>query len=363
MIPYLLVFLLAASAFIFYKWFKTDIPFYILLLVLVVFSGFRDMIGGFDVYIYAEVYEYRNNLIILIFPYFEIGFRLLYIALRSINEKREFMFFCMALLILCLHFITIKKHSKLLYFSIFIYFCKFYLFTFIYLRQGLAMGIIWFSIPFILEKKYFKSLIIFSIAFCFHKSSLIFLPLLFIANRRLTGIQLISGIFLFLIVFISPLNQLISSSLASAADSEKLAGYSKKNSSVNVFYLVELSLFSWLAIAFRKFFYKTDKGKLIYNGFILYILFSIVGLTNATFVRLTWYYFIFVVLALPYMYHYLRDVPFKRFFKTMIFAYYSAIFIRLLITYDNGDLMPYKSIFQNFQRNGLWEHMEYRKNK
>ena len=99
---------------------------------------------------------------------------------------------------------------------------------------------------------------------------------------------------------------------------------------------------------------------LIFNGFIFYILMSIIGLTNASFARLAWYFFIFVVLAIPYMYSFLQEEKLKTVFKSLVFAYYTGMFLRLLIVFDNGDFMPYKTIFQDFDRKGAWDFMEYR---
>lgn len=359
MIPYVLIFLLVLVALVSEKWIKRDWPYYVVLSLLVLFAGFRDMIGGFDIYIYANVYEW-NILFIAVFSYFEIGFRAFMIALHVFSAKREFFVFATALLMLFMHFRILKRNSNLPYFAIFIYFCKFYLFSFVYLRQGLAMGIIWFSIPFILNKKYIKAIILIAVAYTFHKSSLIFVPLLFIAGRRFSTLQLLSGIFAFLIVFLSPVGSFFGQFLAEASANAKLAGYASAGSSINIFYVIELMLFTTLAVIFRKHFYRYKETMLIFNGFMMYLLMSVVGLTNPTFVRLAWYYFIFVALALPYMYSFIADGNVRVMFKGAISFYYAMVFFRLLIVYDDGDMMPYKTIFQHWERDGMWKNMEYR---
>lgn len=361
MIPYLIIFLLVAGLFVGYKWFKNYWPYYVIMVILMLFAGFRDMIGGFDVYIYGQFYEMDYRLILL-YPHFEPGFRLIAVLCKLVVDKREFFYFVIAVAMLYMHFRTMKRNSNLLYFALFIYFCKFYLFTFIYLRQGLAMGFLWFAIPYILDKKYLKACLLFALAFLFHKSSLIFLPMLFISNRRFNSIQLTAGIIAFVVVFASPIGQMVSRLIADTTENTKLNIYAEKHSSINLFYIAELLLFVSLAFMFKKYFYQYKQTVLIFNGFIFYILMSIVGLTNASFVRLSWYFFIFVVLAIPYMYSFLKDEKLKMVFKSLVFVYYTAVFFRLLIVFDNGDFMPYKTIFQDFDRGGMWDHMEYRKN-
>lgn len=360
MIPYLIIFLLVAGLFVGDKWLKNYWPYYIVLVILMLFAGFRDMIGGFDIYVYGQFYE-MDYRVILLYPHFEPGFRLMAVLCKLVIDKREFFFFVIALAMLYMHFRTIKRNSNLLYFAAFIYFCKFYLFTFIYLRQGLAMGFLWFALPYILDKKYFKASLLFGLAFLFHKSSLIFLPMLFISNRKFNSLQLTAGIIAFVVIFASPLGQVVSRLIADASENTKLNFYAEKHSAINIFYVGELLLFISLAFIFKKYFYQYKETMLIFNGFIFYILMSIVGLTNASFVRLAWYFFIFVVLAIPYMYSFLQDQKLKIIFKSFAFIYYTAIFFRLLIVFDNGDFMPYKTIFQDFDREGMWDHMEYRK--
>ncbi|NJM78914.1 MAG: hypothetical protein HC854_03470 [Flavobacterium sp.] len=74
MIPYILLFLLASFLFFIPSDKKTQLGYYIFLIVVILFSGFRDMIGGYDVYIYAEVYEVPLDQLMQ-FSTFEIGFR------------------------------------------------------------------------------------------------------------------------------------------------------------------------------------------------------------------------------------------------------------------------------------------------
>ena len=98
--------------------------YYLFIILLIGVAGFRDMIGGYDVYIYGEVYEYINKFTYLRST-FEKGFITYFRALNLISDQREFMFFVTALFMVLLHFYTIKKYSPILYFSVFIFFCKF----------------------------------------------------------------------------------------------------------------------------------------------------------------------------------------------------------------------------------------------
>jgi hypothetical protein len=326
---------------------------------MVLVAGLRDMIGGFDVYIYGDVYE-NITFQHLYSSFFEKGFTLYFYILSFIEPRREFMFFCTALLILSLHVIFIKKYSPYIYISLFIYFAKFYLMSFVYLRQGIAMGFIWFAFAFFYKKKYFKFSLLVVLAFYFHQSSLIILPFLFIANKRLNYLQILGlSVVILLLSFLSSTNIIIST-FAENINSEKILAYTEKSSSINLLYLFEGISYLVILFFFKPYFYKNKITVFVFNGFLLYIFIILFSLRNATFIRFSWYFFIFVILGIPYIYLFLKREYNKSFLKLIVFTYYSLVFFRLLFVYDGGDFMPYKSIYQDFDRGGRWEYMEYR---
>jgi len=357
MLSYLIIFLFATILFFQENERKVSAGFYILLAVLICFSGFRDMIGGYDVYVYAQVYEAPKERIAL-YEGFEVGFRTYYLFLRNISDSRFFMFFVTATIMMSLHFFAIKKHSPIIYFSVFILFCKFFLMSFVYLRQGIAMGIIWFSLPYILNRNYLKFTALALLAFFFHKSCVIFFPMYFLARVQIKNINMLIIAVFSLFISVSPLSGALLGAIAETSGDEKASIYVSNSGDVNIFYFIEVLLLIYLLLKFRDDFYKTKFGTLIVNGLFGYILVNIISLTNGSFIRFGWYYFFFLILALPSIYNFIQDKNSKKLFKGLVYIYYSFIFFRLLIVYDDGDFMPYKSIFQDFNRNSRWEFME-----
>ena len=63
MIPYLFLFVFATILYFQDTGRRVGVLFYIFIAFLILLSGFRDMIGGYDVYIYADVYESPLNLL------------------------------------------------------------------------------------------------------------------------------------------------------------------------------------------------------------------------------------------------------------------------------------------------------------
>jgi hypothetical protein len=357
MLPYFLIFMFASYLFVFEQK-NNQFLLWLFFALFVFLAGFRDMIGGFDVYIYGELYE-SNAIQILNYGSFEKGFKLYLLALKNFRNNRHFMFFVTAFLIAFLHFRIIKKSTPILFFSLFIYFCKFFLFSFVYLRQGLAIALIWTAILY-LDKKYIRFIFLVCVAVCFHKSAILFAPFYFISRVKIpTGVMISAAIITFFIAITSLANFLFDI-LADSVNDEKFARYSSKSADVNFFYLFEIILLVILVLFFKAKLYQSKNGIVVLNGLYCYIIISILSLTNATYVRFTWYFLIFIIIGIPMIYQEIASAVNKRHFKFAVYTYYSLMFFRLLTFYDDGDFLPYKSIFQDFERNGRWEFMEYR---
>lgn len=359
MIPYIIIFLLFFIAALNDNKPNQNAWFYFLFITATIFVGFRDMIGGYDVYVYGEIFE-ASPAFIMSYDLIEIGFRYFYLFLKLFSDNRHFMFFIVAFLIFYFQFRTYKKYSPLILLSLFIFFGKFFLMSFVYLRQGLAMGIITLALPFVFKKQYVKFFIIIFLAFNVHKSSILFLPFIFIAHRNFTSVQLFYMIVGVMIVAVTPLNNFLLGFLAESTDDRKIAIYVTKDEGVNIFYFIEIVTLAVILLMTKKQFYENPTTKVIANGLFVYMLVSLLGITNATFVRFTWYYLPFYVLGLTYFLYYQKDISNLKLFRSILFIYFSLVFFRLLIVYDGGDFMPYKTIFDNTERNSIWEYKEYR---
>lgn len=343
-------------------YFKKDqtpyVPIYLFFGIAVLIAGFRDMIGGYDVYIYGEIYE--SNLFNKANKIFEPGFVFYYWILKLFNESREWMFLASSVLVLGVHFFVIKKLSPLIYVSLFIYVAKFYLMSFVYIRQGLAMALAWLAFLY-WQRQRKKWVWILCIAAVFmHKSAIVIIPFFLIANRSFSLIQIFGAAIVTLVLTLSPFGSFFLETFAENVDNRKLTIYADKSGGINLFYLLEGVLIILLVLKSRAKLYVDRKARWILNGLALYGLIILLSLANGTFIRFAWYYFIFVVIGLPYLLLNTFDLKKRKLFKMAIFIYYTAVFFRLMLVYDGGDFIPYKSIFQDFDRNGRWEFMEYR---
>lgn len=167
-----------------------------------------------------------------------------------------------------------------------------------------------------------------------------------------------------LFIAVTPLSLFLFSSLAESADNDKVNVYLEATAggaaAINFFYFLEILLIIILMLKFRAQFYLTNKGIFIFNGMFAYVLISALALTNATFVRFGWYFFIFIILGITDIYTYIDDKKQRKMFKNLTYFYFALLYLRLVFLLDAGDFMPYKTFFQDFDRHGAFDWMEYR---
>ena len=329
----------------------------ILLVLFVLSSGLRDLIGGYDVYIYRA--GFLSSDVLRNSYSFEIGFNYLLVFFKWISNSEFFMFFGISCIIGFSHFSIFKKYCSFFFVAIFIYFCKFYLMSYVYLRQGIAMGIVWYSLNYILKRDLIRYMGLLVVSFLFHKSALIFFPMYFL-TKRYRKIIYIGAFFVLFVLILSPFLDTIFSFIASF--NERYQNYGANlNTKGNLLYVVEAFV---CFVVFILSYGKSEEEKnettlydrIVLNGFFIYILLLLVAYKQDVFIRMTWYYLIFYCIVLSnYVY---RSNFHYRVFKPILIIVFTALFFRMLLVWDNGDFIPYKSIFDSTIRNSMWRHLK-----
>ncbi len=325
---------------------------------VVLTAGLRDMIGGYDIYVYSEVYE-SDGRFILTFKPFEFGFRLYYLLLRIFSTDRYFMLFVSSLLTFLLFSYNIKRYAYLPFFAAFIIFCKFYLMSYVYVRQGIAMGVIWLAIPFIIKRSYFVVALLCITAFFIHKSSIVFLPLVLLGNYRFNPFTIAVCAALAIFISLTPLSNLFLNLFSENIGDAKVSKYVAKSGAINIFYLIESLIIFGVLFFFGKNLYRYKQSVIFFNGALFYVFLILISLTNASFIRFSWYYLIFVAIGISFIYYFLENKN-KLLFKSITFLYFTLLFFRLMISFDNGDFIPYKSVLFDTERTSIWDKLEYR---
>lgn len=167
---------------------------FVCLLGLSLFVGMSDMLGGFDRYIYSDLFErlgndlrsghnlLRSNLIIQ-YPK-EIGYDLLNLLIAFFTTNRYLFILLLTLIIYGLIFVSFRRYVCNYPFALLLFAGLLFFFTFTYLRQILAVCIVWLSVTYIIRRKFIPFLAVIIIGSLFHNSAILFFPVYFLPVRR-----------------------------------------------------------------------------------------------------------------------------------------------------------------------------------
>ena len=113
-----------------------------------------------------------------------------------------------SVIILCGYFFSIRKYSPIVFLSVFLYLMGPYAQSIYVLRQHMAMSILLFTYPYIINRQLLKYLIVVLLAFSIHQSAFIFLPVYFIYEIKNIKTVFILGC-LFIVMVVSRMEVII----------------------------------------------------------------------------------------------------------------------------------------------------------
>ncbi len=184
--------------------------FYLLLIaILVVFSGFRQLsAGGMDEYAYrARFNEFSNRSFSEALKYNTsepLITILCFISTRLFNANQGFLLLS-SIVILLPVVISLAKYSIDFAYGVVLLFATTFLFnSFNGIAQYLAAAIYLLAIPYIYKRQFWKYALVVAICCMFHTSAIILLPIYFIALNRVDSIKgLLTSLFVLICLIIA----------------------------------------------------------------------------------------------------------------------------------------------------------------
>ncbi len=372
MIPYILIFLIVAFGYL-YEQQRTMTPslnkdasyvLYFLGFASIIFmTGVRDMIGGYDVYVYARYFEdippltdfWRDwNTNPLLYVFFEPGYLVFNSLVRVITSNAFVYFFIAAFVSYLLMAKSIYRYPYFL-FALFILFAKFFIVGFVYTRQFLAMGVVWWSLRYLYRGQALRFALMTILAATIHISAAMVLPLAFIYKRRFSGAFLSVIFAVCLVLGVTPLMKILMGFVGELFMITKLSIYSgSEQAAFHLPYFVETSVFAFLVLRFRRILYSEKLYAIMTNFLIMYIVYSFLMLREATAIRFVWYCAISYIVIIPYIVsNYIRPRLLAVFLALL---YFSFMFFRDVVVRDHGNFLPYKATFTNTYRDDDFEN-------
>ena len=373
MIVYLFIFILVLfinSLAIKYNY-NRDRALFFSLVILAVFVGLSDMLGGYDRYIYASLFDdiaditrvggnYKDASIFTLYSS-EIGYIGSNILISFITSNRYVFILLYTFIIYYLFYLSLKEYCVNYTFGMILFMSLMFFFTFTYLRQMVGVGFAWFAIRYVYKKELSKFIICVLVAASFHNSAIILVPLYFLPIKRFSQRSIIIIMSLCLALGLSGGPSALFSLYGDVTDMQyRTDSYAEQEIGFRYEYIIEALVFLYLILKNYSIISDTKKNIVLLNtslGFCAILLLFVQSLNGG---RLGWYYLIGVISTLSLI---ANNVKSNNQTRKIIPIICFLLFFRI-VYYWGVMLSPYKTFFTNGVReyDPIYEKYEYDEN-
>lgn len=327
---------------------------FIVSLQLFLILALRTPTLGIDLPTYNEGFQYISNLSFiemirklhfiktadLIYPFsFESG----YVVLNWLVSKMGIGFqgllaVCAAINVISIgSFIYKYSEEPLLSFSIFISF-NIYLYCFGIIRQSLALSIVLWAVPNIINKKYFKASLIIMVAFLMHRVAIIILPMILLARIRVKKIHFVyTYMVAVVLMFAAPLiyKMVISGIMHSMGINRFTVDFRINNFTILI---MIIGLLICLFFDFEVF--ENQSLNLSCWSVVLLILFEPFAMCNEVFARSMELYTVFLIILVPGLIYKYKNKKTQTITQIGVFI---LMFGYMIYSYSGSAIVPYKT--------------------
>jgi len=365
---YILILVLALAGAFLLKQGSTKSTAYLVcwLATFALFVGFSDMLGGYDRYIYGELFDEvadvrragGNIQSAYIFELYssEFGFSWLNVAISYITANRYIFILILTIVIYSLLFISFKKYVDNYPFALVLFMGLIFFFTFTYLRQLVGVGVGWLSIEYVYKRKLWKFLAIVLLATLIHNSAIILLPIYFLPIKQYSKKLVIVLMLFCFIVGITGIPSAVFDIYGSVSEMEgRGQNYAQNEVGFKIEYILEAFFFLYFILRNYEKVPKTPTRIVLLNMALLFCAVLLIFSRSLNGGRLGWYYLIGLISTLSLVVPNGKRIG-GQFLVLSIFSCFLFLRILLFAWGPLGTLYPYKSFFTNGVRKGDWVH-------
>lgn len=325
-------------------------------LLLSLFVGCADMLGGYDRYIYGEVFDSISNLrnkgLAIPDSYFssEIGYVKLNYFISFLTSNRYIFILIYTLVVYFLLYLSFKEYMTDYPLAIVMFLAMMFFFTFTYLREIMAVMIAWMSIKYIYNRNLVKFILVMLLAISFHNSAIVLIPMYFIPIVRFNKRTVIIFMTILFIMGISPAPRMLASAFSSLTGSRQRIGqYDSPEESalggIRIDYVLEAIFFLYIILKNYNSVSNNKKNIVLQNAAIIFCGILLFFVRSSEGGRLAWYYAIGIIATICNILDYVKNTNLLYVMKTLCFL----LFFRIVF-YWGILLYPYKTFFTNGHR-------------
>ncbi len=228
------------------------------LIALGIFVGLGDMLGGYDRYIYGELFDAMadvthrggNPWTSFSFAFYgsEFGYGTFCALLSYITGNRYIFIFIATMVIYTLLIISLRQYVDNAPFAVVIFMGLWFFFTFTYLRQVIGCTVCWLSVRYIINRDLGRFLLVWFIGFSFHNSAIVFLPMYWVPVRKFSRKLVLQVMIVALLIGLSPIPQGLFASYGEIdANRSNVAGY-VEDAGFRIAYFIEAIFFLYVIL-------------------------------------------------------------------------------------------------------------------
>jgi len=323
------------------------------------------MLGGYDRYIYGELFDLMaddnrmgdNPWTTDAFAFYgtEFGYGTWEALMSYVTANRYIFIFATTMVIYILLIQSLRQYVDNAPFAVVMFMGLWFFFTFTYLRQVIGCTIAWLSIQYIIKRDWKRFLLVMFIAYSFHNSALIFLPMYLVPIRKFPIKWVIWVMVGALLIGLTPLPQTLFAAYGeSDADRANVDSYAM-DAGFRWAYLIEATFFLFVILRNYKNITNHTKDVVMLNIALVFCAILLVFIRSENGGRLGWYYMIGVIATLTLLATRKRKLSY---YGIGLIVMSFLLYFRII--YAWGILLsPYKTFFTDGIREGDYIEEKY----
>lgn len=368
MIIYIILFLIPAILYFYYKDNKQASykPFLFFFISLAVFVGLGDMLGGYDRYIYGELFDNLADQLKIGIPITsssiyqayntEFGYIGLNWAIAHITSNRYIFIFLYTICMYVIILHSFRRYAKNYPLASILFMALVFYFSFTYLRQMFAAAIIGLSIRYIIERKFLKYCAIIIAAFSFHNSAIIFFPMYFIANKKYSKARILLLMSACFIIGVTGITSNLYNLFDDISTRAAHADYAVQEDT-RIAYILEAGFFLFFLIKSYYHLPDTKQNIVLYNIALAFCAVLLLFIRSENGGRLSWCFVYGLIFSLTQIATsgYGKRIKMNKVLIVVSFV----LFLRLTIQWNNL-IIPYKTFLtQGHTADKIYQKYEY----
>lgn len=331
---------------------------------LAIFVGCSDMLGGYDRYIYGELFdrmadvthEGGNPWRTSSFQMYagEFGYGTLCALISFITKNRYIYIFIVTIIIYILLFISLRDYTSNYPFAVILFLALWFFFTFTYLRQVLSATTAWLAIRYISSRDLKRFLLIWFIAYSLHNSALIFLPMYFVPIKKYSEQTILYIMGAALLLGLTPIPSALFQAYGEIeVERANVENYSAEGS-FRIAYLIEAAFFLYIILSQYKKIPQEPRTIVLTNMLFMFCAILLFFIRSENGGRLGWFYMIGCISIVTTV----CNLKFNS--QNKLLMLFVALLLYLRIVTEWGVLIsPYKTFFTKGSRQGDYIHILY----